>query len=400
MIDKASRPRVIIIGAGILGLASAYHILKGKRHLDLLVIDRLNGPGRGNTARSAAAYRDMFSSPLNRALSRGSIAFYERVQEETDIGLKRLGYLWLNTADQMQRSQAVLTTMVTAGVKFDTLSPKELSWRLPGLRTEVIALGILGRNCGILNPNLLCRFYEHKVLALGGRLAYGVEVTGFATDGQGRICGVKLGEQEIQPGTVVVATGAWISLTMSLAGLEVPVVPRKRQLFAVAAKAGPLQRLLHTKGFNAHSLLPFTIMPGGAYMRPTTGSFILGFTNKDQAPGLEGNPAAERHFFEGRIRFQIAQCFPAFRDAVPEYAWAGHYADHLADSHPIVDRAGGAIVVGGASGSGIMKADSLGRIVAGKYFGLEQVELGDGGLFKVADLGLTDRRTTPEELVI
>ena len=62
----AGNPEVIIIGAGILGLASAYHILKRSRQLDLLVLDRLKGPGRGNTARSAAAYRVMFSSPLNR----------------------------------------------------------------------------------------------------------------------------------------------------------------------------------------------------------------------------------------------------------------------------------------------------------------------------------------------
>ncbi len=56
-------PQVIILGAGILGLASAYHLLQHHPGLDLLVIERLSTPGRGNTARSAAAYRDMFSSP-------------------------------------------------------------------------------------------------------------------------------------------------------------------------------------------------------------------------------------------------------------------------------------------------------------------------------------------------
>ena len=56
--------------------------------------------------------------------------------------------------------------------------------------------------------------------------------------------------------------------------------------------------------------------------------------------------------------------------------------------------------MGGASGSGIMKADALGSIVAGLHFGQDQVELGDGEPFQVAELGLADRRTTPEELVI
>ena len=375
MSDTAGRPRVIIIGAGILGLASAYHILKSDSNLDLVVIDRLQGAGRGNTARSAAAYRDMFSSKLNRALSQGSIAFYEQVQNETNLGLRRIGYLWLKTADQMQKSQAVLDAMTRAGVQFETLEPQELHRRLPQIRTGSIAQGLLGRNCGILNPNLLCRYYEKRILTLGGRFAYGTEVTGFATHDQGRIRGVQLGGGKIICGTVVVATGAWIRLTMSLAGLEVPVVPRKRQLFAVAAKTGPLQHLLHAEGFNDHNLLPFTILPGGAYLRPSTGSFILGYANEDQPPGLEEHPVAEPGFFEGRVRPLVETYFPGFQGAVPEYAWAGYYADHLVDSHPIVDRIGGAIVVGGDSGSGIMKGDALGRIAAGLYFGQERVGL-------------------------
>ncbi|MHB9072909.1 MAG: NAD(P)/FAD-dependent oxidoreductase [Desulfobaccales bacterium] len=400
MPDMAGRPRVILVGAGILGLASAYHILKGDGKIDLLIIDRLPGPGRGNTARSAAAYRDMFSSKLNRALSQGSIAFYEQVQKDADIGLRRIGYLWLKTSDQMQESQAVLDAMAQAGVKFETLEPLELHRRLPEMRNGAIAQGILGRNCGILNPNLLCRFYEKRISALGGSFAYGIEVTGFATDGQGRMLGVQMGDGEIIYGTVVAATGAWVSRTMSLAGLKVPVVPRKRQLFAVAAKEGALQRLLHAEGFNAHNLLPFTIMPGGAYLRPTTASFILGYANEDQPPGLEESPAAEQDFFQERVRPQVDPYFPCFHGAVPGYAWAGHYADHLADSHPVVDRVGGAIVVGGDSGSGIMKADALGRIAAGLYFGQDRVELGDGRDFQVSDLGLANRRLAPEELII
>lgn len=401
MLDTSRGPaRVIIVGAGILGLASAYHLLQRGRALDLVVIDRLKGAGRGNTAKSAAAYRDMFSSPENRALSQGSIAFYEQVQEEFDIGLKRIGYLWLKTAEQIQKTRVVLNAMALAGVEFRTLTTQELSRYLPEMCPDLIAQGILGRNCGILNPNLLCRFYAQQISVMGGRFVYDAEVTGFSTNGQGKITGVKAGGGELLYGTVLVATGAWINLTMSLAGLNIPVVPRKRQLFAVTAKEGPLQRLLHPHGLNLHDLLPLTIMPGGAYLRPGTGSFILGYANEDQPPGLEEQPAAEPDFFENRVRPQVEAVFPCFKGVKTEYGWAGHYADYLADSHPIVDRIGGALVMGGDSGSGIMKADSLGRIAAGIYLGQEEVELGNGRLFRVADLGLANRRLVPEELII
>jgi glycine/D-amino acid oxidase-like deaminating enzyme len=391
--------QIIIIGAGILGLASAYHILQENCALELLVIERLPGPARGNTARSAAGFRDIFSSPLNRALSRGSLAFYDQVHHETDIGLKRIGYLWLKTAAQMKQYQGVLEAMAAAGVEFETLAAEELSRLLPELQSQVVVQGILGRNCGILNPHLLCRFYEKKILALGGKFAYGVEVTGFAIDSQGQIIGVKLGEK-IKYGAIVVATGAWINRTMSLADLNIPVTPRKRQLFAVTARESALSHLLQSRGFSADSLLPLTIMPGGAYLRPSSGAFILGYANPDQPAGLEDHPTAAPHFFENRVRPQVAQYFPSFREVKPQYAWAGHYADHLADRHPIVDRLGGAIVVGGPSGSGIMKADALGRIAAGLYFGQDQVELADGGRFQLTDLGLTDRKVMPEKLAI
>jgi glycine/D-amino acid oxidase-like deaminating enzyme len=98
----ATNPDVVVVGAGILGLASAYHILQADSSLNLWILDRLPGPGRGTTARSAAAYRDMFATPVNRHLAHGSLTFYENLQESgVQLDLLRLGYLWLRTAAQM-----------------------------------------------------------------------------------------------------------------------------------------------------------------------------------------------------------------------------------------------------------------------------------------------------------
>jgi glycine/D-amino acid oxidase-like deaminating enzyme len=395
-------PQVIIIGAGILGLASAYHLLQSRAGLDLLVVERLAGAGQGDTARSAAAFRDMFSSPVNRQLSQGAIAFYEDLEKESAgrLGLKKIGYLWLATAEQMAKREKALADMAAAGVAFQTLDVQELTARLPELRPLDLTQGIWGRNCGILEPARLTRFYEQEVLRLGGRLRYRSEVTGFSRDGRGRINGIRLGSEEIHAGTVIVATGAWTGRTMARAGLEVPVVPRKRQLFSIPVKEGSLSRLRSAPGFNPHKLLPFTILPGGAYLRPAATSFILGYANPDQAPGLEEPARAQGDFFENRIRPQVEAYFPVFQGLAPSYAWAGHYDEHLPDRTPFVDRLAGAIVVGGTSGSGVMKADSLGRIVAGLSGGLDVVELGHGGRFRVADLSLARRAVPLEDFVI
>jgi sarcosine oxidase subunit beta len=396
-----SSPQVIIVGAGILGLASAYHILRNRQGLDLLVVERMAGPGLGDTARSAAAFRDMFSSPVNRDLSRGSIAFYEKIEPEFGgIGLKKIGYLWLMTARQAEERREILAGMAQAGVKFETLGARDLAARLPELEALDISQGILGLNCGILEPLKLTRFYEQEVLRLGGQVRYRLEVTGFSRDILGQIKGIRAGEEDITAQTVIVATGAWTGRTLARAGLDAPVIPRKRQLFSVPARNEALVQLLHNSSFSSHNLLPLTILPDGVYLRPATASFILGYANPDQAPGLEEPAKAQRDFYETRIRPQAERYFPAFEGLAPNHAWAGHYDEHPPDSTPFVEQLAGAIVVAGSSGSGVMKADSLGRIVAGRLEGLEVVELGLGGHFRVADVGLEPRAVPLEEFVI
>ena len=394
-------PQVIIVGAGILGLASAYHILQNQSGLGLLVVERFPGPGLGDTAKSAAAFRDMFSSPVNRALSQGSIAAYDRIQADSSgIGLKKIGYLWLMTARQAEERRGVLAAMAQAGVQFETLDLPELSKRLPELRLLDLSQGILGNNCGILDPLKLARFYEEGMLRLGGQVHYRREVTGFSRDARGQINGIEMGEEVIPGGTVIIATGAWTGRVLARAGLIAPVIPIKRQLFSVPARKEALARLLNTATFSSHHLLPFTILPEGAYLRPERASFILGFANEDQPPGLEEPARAQRGFFEARIRPQVERYFPDFQGLAPSHAWAGHYDEHPPDSTPFVARLGGALVVGGSSGSGVMKADSLGRIAAAALVGQEAVELGLGGHFRVSDLGLKDRAVPPEEFVI
>lgn len=394
-------PQVIIIGAGILGLASAYHILLNQRGLGLLVVERLPGPGLGDTAKSAAAFRDMFSSPVNRALSQGSIAAYDRIEAgSTSIGLQRIGYLWLLTARQAETRQGVLKAMAAAGVRFETLDAGELARRLPNLRLLDLDQGVFGNNCGILDPLKLTRFYEAEVLRLGGQVRYRREVTSFSRDAQGRINGIRVGAEIITGETVIIATGTWTARTLARAGLKAPVLPVKRQLFSVPASTGALARLLTTATFSSHHLLPFTILPAGAYLRPERASFILGFANEDQPPGLEEPARAQRDFFEARLRPQVERYFPDFQGISPSHAWAGHYDDHPPDSTPFVERLEGALVVGGSSGSGVMKADSLGRIVAAALVGLKVVELGHGKPFWVIDLGLQERAVPAEEFVI
>ena len=87
----------VIVGAGIFGLSTAYHIKRLKPHDKILVVDQLSAAGQGNTAKSAAMFRCVFYSRTNLTLVDTSVEFYRYVYEtlKVDLKLKWTGYLWL-----------------------------------------------------------------------------------------------------------------------------------------------------------------------------------------------------------------------------------------------------------------------------------------------------------------
>ena len=96
----------------------------------------------------------------------------------------------------------------------------------------------------------------------------------------------------------------------------------------------------------------------------------------------------------------MVKYFPQFTDCQPFSAFAGLYEINSIDGQPIIFEENGMMVVGGASGSGILKADSIGRIAASLYNGEEYALLYGDRKFRVSDLGLKKRSVEPERLVI
>ena len=188
----AAKCDVLVIGAGIMGMASAYYVKKNSPRKDVLVVDRYGAPGQGNTGRSNAMFRNTFSSRDNQVLSNSSIDFFTRVQEEmnVDIGLQKIGYLWLMSDAQLSKSEPYLRLMEQNGVEIRRHTREDLRRLLPTMTTtfesnDEAALmslpevdgGILGVKCGRLDPDKLVRFYAQEFVKLGGRLMFNTEVS-------------------------------------------------------------------------------------------------------------------------------------------------------------------------------------------------------------------------------
>ena len=92
----------IVIGAGIIGSSTAYHLQRLSPKMKILLLDRNSKVAGGNTSKSAALYRNLFSSKISQVLSTSSISFYETIADK--IALKDIGYFWMLSKKDWQKS--------------------------------------------------------------------------------------------------------------------------------------------------------------------------------------------------------------------------------------------------------------------------------------------------------
>jgi glycine/D-amino acid oxidase-like deaminating enzyme len=423
---------VIIVGAGILGVSTAYHIKNSDPNLRVLIIDRLGAAGQGSTAKTAAAFRCLFHSRTNFALADSSVEFYRHLQDDlgVDLKLRWTGYLWLFGEDYYRKMIPVFADLANRGFKHVEYGESDLVKKL-GMRTcfsgdeEAEALGIQNVYKGVLIPKAglidvdsLVKFYELAFLRLGGEIGYNTEAKEIIVEPcrplgmpgepyfwqDSIVTGVKTSKGLVKAKRTIVATGPWLSQLLDSVGVECFVKAKKRQIFSVKAKNGALRKLLFTKAFTGAGCLPFTILPKpSAYIRPAPEEDALWLACADEFPRafkVEEEPEPEENFFKYGLYQVLRKYFPQFAGSRPFSAFAGLYEINTLDGQPVIFEENGLLVVGGASGSGIMKADAIGRIAAAVYNGDDYALLHGDQTFKVSDLDLKNRRVEPEKLVI
>jgi len=422
---------VLVIGGGILGFCSAYHIKKNDPEKSVVVIEKFGGPGQGNTAKSEGAFRNIFASKTNFDLVDSTIDCFFHLQNDLgyDLKLAPIGYLWLFSKAQYGHVEKAFATMQRRGVELRTFTKGDLNRMIPDLVTdfegdeeaellglEPIDVGVQGIKCGSIDADSLVRCYEEEFLKIGGEVRYGTEAKRLILKPEeelgipgepfvwqrSHIAGAETSRGEISAETTVVAVGVWSERLLNPIGFDPAMRPKKRQLFVF--KDPRLKGLLEVKELNEYGALPLTILPkSGVYLKAelTEGSLWLGCAdNLGRSFGLEEDPQPEEEYYTNNVYHVLVKYFPCFQDVRPMNMWAGQYAINSFDETPVIAPAPGMIYVGAASGSGIMKSDSLGRIAAALYAGKEEAELFGGRRFRVTDLGIHERNVEKEAFII
>jgi glycine/D-amino acid oxidase-like deaminating enzyme len=439
-----SKYDIVVVGAGILGLSAAYHLLKNSPGKSVLVIDRMGDVGQGNTARANALFRNTFTSIDNRILADTSINFYLHVQNDLglDLGVELLGYLWTMSSKQLSANSKHVARMISNGIEIREYDGNELRSLIPGLVTAFdgneeasvmnlsdIDAGVFGAKCGRLDPDKLVRYYRDQFLRLGGKIALNTKVdalifepsTSLGIEGEpfvwqdalvkkARVSGQLSGEVGAE--TFIISAGAWANKLLEPVGLDGHVKAKKRQLFQVSAESNPdLRKLVFNKNFNTNGIVPVVILPkSGVHTKPVKESmeFWIGCEDEVNREFIDIPEEdldlyePERSYYENSVYPILKEYLPQFKNVGLKNMWAGLYSFNTLDYLPFVFSESGLIVVGGDSGSGLMKGDALGRVVAAVYGGetnREALLYGDVP-YRASKIGFAARDVEREEWVI
>ena len=221
----------VIIGGGVVGCSIAYHLARRGLH-DVVVLER-ETVGSGTTSKAAGGIRVQFSSETEIRFSLESIRVFERFQEEfgVDPGYRKIGYLYLLSEERHLREfEQRIALQRTLGADVRVLTPADAQKLVPALRVDDLIAAVWGPQDGMAGPAEVTNGFARRARDLGASIVEGVAVTALERS-NGQVTGVKTSQGAVSTPIVVNAAGPAAARVGRLAGLELPVHPRRRHIF-------------------------------------------------------------------------------------------------------------------------------------------------------------------------
>jgi sarcosine oxidase subunit beta len=221
----------VVIGGGVVGCSIAYHLARrGMR--DVVVLER-ETVGAGTTSKAAGGIRAQFPTETEIRFSLESVAVFERFAEEfgVDPGYRRIGYLFLvSDPEDLNRFHERIALQRRLGVDVRVITPAEAQALVPALRVDDLVAAVWGPQDGMAGPAEVTSGFARRARQLGARIEEGVEVTAIEL-ARGRIAGVRTPTGRLATPLVIDAAGPAAARVARLAGVLVPVRPRRRHIF-------------------------------------------------------------------------------------------------------------------------------------------------------------------------
>jgi len=218
-----SQARIVIVGGGIAGCSTAYHLAKmGQTDVVLLEQGKLTS---GTTWHAAGLVGQMRPNRNMTVMSKYGIGLYSTLEAETGLatGWKQCGSVNVaRTPERMQVLKKQLAMATSFGVECHLIDTREIAERVPIMRTDDLQGGIWLPGDGKANPADLCMSLAKGARKRGVAIHEGIEVTGVVVEG-GKAVGVRTVQGDIRCEVVVNCAGQWARQFGRLAGVNVPL---------------------------------------------------------------------------------------------------------------------------------------------------------------------------------
>ncbi|MCB1381907.1 MAG: FAD-binding oxidoreductase [Notoacmeibacter sp.] len=351
---------VVIAGGAIVGSSVAWFLRENGFGGSIALIERDSGFSHAATTLSCASIRQQFSIPENIALSQFTLRLFRNLTAvfgpEADIGFRENGYLMLASEAGLPVLQANHDVQTRAGADILLENAEALARRFSWLNTKGIAAGAYGRTGeGWFDAHGLLALFRDGLKTRDVTMI-NAGVTGISVS-SGRVTGATLTTGEaLTCGLLVNAAGPQAGDLAAMAGLSLPVEPRKRSVFVFEAR-------------DRFSDMPLMVDPSGIYVRPEGSVYICGGAEDHDADRRADPDDFEPDWplFEERIWPVLACRVPAFEAIRPGRAWAGHYDYNTLDQNAVIGahpELTNFIFCNGFSGHGLQQAPAAGNAVA------------------------------------
>ncbi|MDE0605710.1 MAG: FAD-binding oxidoreductase [Acidimicrobiaceae bacterium] len=373
MATGASKPLrnsydVVIVGGAMIGSSIAWFLSdlkssKGDFDGSVLVVERDPSYENSSTGRTNSCMRQQFSNGLNIKISQFGAEYVRNFARcmgsdsgAPELAVNHFGYMYLASdqefADVLRHNQQIQRSL-GAGTRM--MDPDEIASEYPFYNVEDIICG--SHNLvdeGYFDGGTMFDWWRRKASHNGVEYLAN-EVVGVDRRADA-VRSVRLATgEDLSVGNVVNASGPRAALTARMAGLELPVEPRRRYTFMFDA-ARRLKRDL-----------PLTIDPTGVHVRSDGDVYMAGCAPDDDRAVDYDDLRMDRDIWEDKVWPALAHRIPAFERIKVTHQWAGHYAYNTLDHNVIVGRhteVSNFIFANGFSGHGLQQSPAIGRGVA------------------------------------
>ena len=329
----------------------------------VLVVEKDTNYELCSTAHTNSCMRQQFSTSLNIQISQFAADFVNNVrsymgndERVPELGIRSFGYMYLADnqpfANVLKENQQV---QISAGAATQLMTPDEIRTNYPFYNVDDIVLGSINLvNEGYWDGPTVFEWWRRQAQERGTEYIEN-EVVAITKNSNGsRVQSVTLKSGEvISCGQLLNTTGPRAAVTAKMAGIDLPVEPRKRFSWIFKAEQ-PLEQDL-----------PLTIDPSGVHVRENGGGTYLAGGHSEIDPAVAFDDfTMDPSLWENHVWPVLAHRVPQFESIKLTSEWGGHYAMNTFDHNAVMgphNEVENFIFLNGFSGHGLQQSPAMGR---------------------------------------